>query len=70
MTMQVASTVVDCLINKTKILWAKVFEQSIQAQVDKLSTVPVSYLAAYAINLYQTDDLLTKVEEKVWKNLK
>jgi hypothetical protein len=24
----------------------------------------------YAINLYQTDDLLTKVEEKAWKNLK
>jgi hypothetical protein len=26
MTIQVASTVVDCLIHKTKISWAKVFE--------------------------------------------
>jgi hypothetical protein len=46
MTIQVASTVVECLINKTKISWAKVFEKSIQTQVDKLPIVPISYLAA------------------------
>jgi hypothetical protein len=69
-TIQVASAMVDCPINKTKISWAKVFEQSTRAQEDKLPTVLVSYLAAYAINLYQADDLLTKVKKKGWKYLK
>jgi hypothetical protein len=32
--------------------------------VDKLSFVVVSYLAAYAVNLYVKDNLLTKVEKK------
>jgi hypothetical protein len=70
MTIQVASAVVDCLINKTKISWAKVFKQSIQAQVEKLPIVPVTYLAAYCLNLYQANELLTKTEKKAWKDLK
>jgi hypothetical protein len=55
---------VDCLIHKKKILWAKVFEQSIRTQVEKLTFVSISYLAAYAINLYAKADLLTKGIEK------
>jgi hypothetical protein len=64
MTIQVASAVVDCLIHKTKISWAKVLEQNIQTYVDKLSSLAISYLAAYEVNLYMKDDLLTKVEKK------
>jgi hypothetical protein len=37
--------------------------------VEKLSTVPVTYLAAYCLNLYQADELLTKMEKKAWKDL-
>jgi hypothetical protein len=70
MKILVASVVVDCLINKAKISWAKVFKQSIRAQVEKLSTVPVTYVAAYCLNLYQADELLTKTEKKAWKDLK
>jgi hypothetical protein len=69
MTIQVASAVVDCLINKVKYSWAKIFEGRIQSQVTKLQTVPVSYLAAYCLNLYQVDGLLTKKEQKAWKDL-
>jgi hypothetical protein len=56
--------VVDCLIHKTKISWAKVFEHSIWTQGDNLASMSVSYLAAYAVNLYVKDDHLTKVEQK------
>jgi hypothetical protein len=69
-TIRVASAVVDCLINKVKYSWAKVFEESIWAQVTKLRTVTVSYLAAYCLNLYQVDGLLSKKEQKSWKDLK
>jgi hypothetical protein len=34
-----------------------------------LQTVPVSYLAAYRLILYQVNGLLTKKEQKVWKDL-
>jgi hypothetical protein len=66
MKIQVASTMVDCLIHKKKILRAKVFEQSIRTQVEKLTFVSISYLVAYAINLYAKEDLLNKgIEERV-----
>jgi hypothetical protein len=70
MTIQVACVVVDCLINKVKYSWAKIFEKSIQSQVTKLKTVAVSYLATYCLNLYQVDGLLTKPEQKAWKAFK
>jgi hypothetical protein len=38
--------------------------------VEKLSSVLVTYLAAYCLNLYQVDDLLTKTEKKAWSDLK
>jgi hypothetical protein len=38
-TIQVASAVVDCLINKVQYSWAKIFEERIQSQVTKLQTV-------------------------------
>jgi hypothetical protein len=44
MTIQVVSAVVDCLINKVKYSWAKIFEGRIRSQVTKLRTVTVSYL--------------------------
>jgi hypothetical protein len=69
-TIQVAGAVVDCLINKVKYSWAKIFEESIRSQVTKLQTVAVSYLAAYCLNLYQVAGLLTKKEQKAWKDLK
>jgi hypothetical protein len=64
---QVASTVVDCLIHMTKISWAKIFQQGIRTQV---ACVPVSYLAAYAINLYVKEDLLTKMKQKEYDGFK
>jgi hypothetical protein len=69
-TIQVASAVVDCLINKVKYSWAKIIEGSIRSQVTKLRTVTVSYLAAYCLNLYQVDGLLIKPKQKAWKALK
>jgi hypothetical protein len=65
-TIQVASAVVDWLINKVKYSWAKIFKERIQSQVTKLQTVQVSYLAAYCLNLYQEDALLTK-QQKAWR---
>jgi hypothetical protein len=69
-TIQVASAVVECLIKKVKYSWTKIFEESIRSQVTKLQTVAVGYLAAYCINLYQVNSLLTKKEQKASKDLK
>jgi hypothetical protein len=66
----VATTVVNCLIHKKKISWAKVFKQCIRAEVEKLTSVSASYLVAYAINLYAKEDLLTKAKKKKYDNIK
>jgi hypothetical protein len=44
-TVQVTSAVVDCLINREKYSWAKIFKERIKNQVVKLQTVRVNYLA-------------------------
>jgi hypothetical protein len=67
MTVQVASMVLDCLINMKKVSWAKVFEQSIRMQVEIVS---VTYLLAYAIDLYIKKDLLSKTKKKEYDALK
>ena len=70
-TVQVASAVVDCLINNGNYSWARIFEERIKNQVLKLQSVRVSFLAAYCLNLYQTEEeLLTKKERKAWEHLK
>jgi hypothetical protein len=70
-TVQVASAVVDCLLNNTNYSWARIFEERIKNQVLKLQNVRVSFLAAYCLNLYQTEEeLLTKKERKAWEHLK
>jgi hypothetical protein len=69
-TIQMASTVVDCLIHKTKISWAKGFKHNIKTKVDKVSSVAISYLAAYVVNLHVKDNILTKAEKKEWEDLK
>jgi hypothetical protein len=38
--------------------------------VEKLSIVPITYLAAYCLNSYHVDELLTKTIKKAWKDLK
>jgi hypothetical protein len=70
MTVQVASPVADCLINGTKYSWAKIFEERIKNQVVKLQMLCVSYLAAFCLNLYAVDGLVTKKEKKAWVDLK
>jgi hypothetical protein len=61
---------VDCLINKKKVSWAKVFEQSIQKQVENLQIVSIYYLMAYAINFLVKEDLLSKMEKKEYDAIK
>jgi hypothetical protein len=68
-TIQVASAVVDSLINKVKYAWAKIFANRIANQVTKMHTMQVSFLAAYCLNLYQVDSLVTKKEKKAWVDL-
>ena len=68
-TVQVASAVADCLINGTKYSWAKIFKERIKNQVVKLQTLCVSYLAAFCLNLYVVDGLVTKKEKKAWVDL-
>ena len=71
MTVGVASAVVDCLINNEKYSWARIFEERIKNQVIKLHSVRVSFLAAFCLNLYQTEEeLLSKKEKKAWEHLK
>jgi hypothetical protein len=69
-TIEMASTVMDCLINKNKVSWAKLFHQSIRKQVTKLDKVAISYLPAYANTLYVDDNALSKLEKKKYEALK
>jgi hypothetical protein len=61
-TVQVASAVVNCLINNKNYSWARIFEERIKNQVLKLQNVRVSFLAAYCLNLYQTEEGTTNQE--------
>ena len=70
-TVGIASAIVDCLINNEKYSWARILKERIKNQVVKLQNVRVSFLAAYCLNLYQTEEeLLTKKERKAWEHLK
>lgn len=57
-------TIADCLFEGLEVSWGEVILESIQKEVEKISTHRDSYLPAYLIHLYQDGKALTKDENR------